>query len=106
MTAVVGTAFDATVSKEVRRRLVNAKALADIVLVPTPGANDVALQVVVREPVGPSCPRGVDASVLDPALAEAVARPFESFSSEEQAEMLKRLDYEGLSTPSPTLIPN
>jgi hypothetical protein len=37
MTAVVGTAFDATVSKEVRRRLVNAKALADIVLVPTPG---------------------------------------------------------------------
>jgi hypothetical protein len=42
----------------------------------------------------------------DPALAEAVARPFESFSSEEQAELLKRLDYEGLSTPSPTLIPN
>jgi hypothetical protein len=41
-----------------------------------------------------------------PALAEAVGRPFESFSSEEQAEMLKRLDYEGLSTPSPTLIPN
>jgi hypothetical protein len=35
--------------------------------------------------------------VLDPALAEAVARPFESFSSEQQAEMLKRLDYEGLS---------
>jgi hypothetical protein len=64
MTAVVGTAFDATVSKEVRRRLVNAKALADIILVPTPDANDVALQVVVREPVGPSCPRGVDAPVL------------------------------------------
>jgi hypothetical protein len=36
---------------------------------------------VVREPVGPSCPRGVDAPVLDPALAEAVARPSESFSS-------------------------
>jgi hypothetical protein len=41
-------------------------------------------------------PATVDAPVLDPALAEAVARPFESFSSEQQAEMLKRLDYEGL----------
>jgi hypothetical protein len=51
-------------------------------------------------------PATADAPVLDPALAEAVARPFESFSSEQQAEMLKRLDYEGLSTPSPTLIPN
>jgi hypothetical protein len=36
-------------------------------------------------------PATVDAPVPDPALAEAVARPFESFSSEQQAEMLKRL---------------
>jgi cell division protease FtsH len=35
MTAVVGAAFDAAASKEIRRRLTDAKALAVIVLVPT-----------------------------------------------------------------------
>jgi hypothetical protein len=106
MTAVVGTAFDATVSKEVRRRLVNAKALADIVLVPTPAP----MTSLFRSSFGSRwvhhAREGSTPPVLDPALAEAVARPLESYSSEEQAEMLKRLDYEGLSTPSPTLIPN